>query len=151
MQIPKPAWPMAIDVSEANNAGKPINWAEVVPKLRSRGIDRVIVRASYGGGYEDALFGHNWTALGMLDFPRAAYHAAVPSEVSHLIESSHQQAAFLLGHRPSPRRDDERRFRGAGFGDYRGHDSNFTDQVGTPMVLRPRTGHGSSYLSHRVL
>jgi lysozyme len=95
MQIPKPAWPMAIDVSEANNAGKPINWAEVVPKLRSRGIDRVIVRASYGGGYEDALFGHNWTALGMLDFPRAAYHAAVPSEVPHLIESSHQQAAFF--------------------------------------------------------
>ncbi len=77
MQIFEPAWPMAIDVSEANNAGKPINWVRVVPKLRSRGIDRVIVRVSYGGGYEDALFGHNWTALGMLDFPRAAYHAAV--------------------------------------------------------------------------
>lgn len=95
MQIPQPAWPKAIDVSEANNAGLPIDWAEVVPKLRARGIDRVIVRASYGAGYEDALFAHNWTALGHLGFPRAAYHAAVPSEVPNLIESSHEQAGFF--------------------------------------------------------
>ena len=95
MQMPKPAWPKAIDVSEANNAGRPIDWAQVVPKLKTRGIDRVIVRASYGAGYEDALFAHNWTALGKLGFPRGAYHAAVPSEVPNFIESSHQQAGFF--------------------------------------------------------
>lgn len=96
MQIPKAEWPKSIDVSQFNNGGKPIDWAAVVPELKKLGVERVIVRASYGPNYEDPQFRHNWLSLKQLHFPKAAYHAAVPAHSPNLDAHAQHQSGFFL-------------------------------------------------------
>lgn len=96
MQIPKAEWPKSIDVSQFNNGGRPIDWAAVVPELKKLGVERVIVRASYGPHYEDPQFRHNWLTLKQLRFPKAAYHAAVPGQSPNLDAHAQQQSSFFL-------------------------------------------------------
>lgn len=96
MQIPQSAWPQSIDVSQFNNGGQPIDWPRVLPALQQRGITRVLVRASYGSGYEDPQFAHNWHSLKALGFPVGAYHAAVPGLTPTLDAHAQQQSSFFL-------------------------------------------------------
>ena len=96
MQIPQKDWIRAIDVSQFNNNGQPIDWTGVVPALKLAGIERVIVRSSYGPNYEDPQFRANWTALKQLGMPVGAYHAAVPGLTPNLDAHAQDQSAFFL-------------------------------------------------------
>ena len=96
MQIPESTWLRTIDVSQFNNGGKPIPWDTVVPELPKLGIGRVLVRASYGPGYEDPQFAYNWAALKRLGVPKGAYHAGVPGASPNLDAHAQQQSAFFL-------------------------------------------------------
>lgn len=98
MQIPQSSWERAIDVSQFNNQGQPIDWHQVVPILERMepSITRVIVRASYGTNYQDPMFAHSWRALTQLGVLKGAYHAAVPGETPNLESDAQQQAAYFL-------------------------------------------------------
>lgn len=96
MQIPKVSWERAIDVSQFNNGGHPIDWNTVVPHLEQLGYSRVLMRATYGPGYEDPQFVHNWSQLKSLGFSKGAYHAALPGISGNVDADAQHQAAFFL-------------------------------------------------------